>query len=169
GQSAVVSSFIVGTNLETATSKITQIVNQLNLPKNTNKKIVPLNLNESAAVTYAVESSVQDIDNLRQLTKDKILPRIAKLPGVLKVSLLGGGILNPQETTGGTLVRFNGQDALAFQVIKKGNANTLEVVSGVEKEVQQLRSNFKDVTLTLAATQAEYIRNATHSTIDALI
>ncbi|MFN7518300.1 MAG: efflux RND transporter permease subunit [Dolichospermum sp.] len=169
GQTAVVSSFIVGTNLETVTSKISQIVNQLNLPKDTNKKIIPLNLNESAAVSYAVESSVRDIDNLRQLTKDKILPRIAKLPGVLKVSLLGGGTLKPQETTGGTLVRFNGQDALAFQVIKKGDANTLEVVSGVEKEVQQLRSNLKDVTLTLAATQGEYIRNATHSTIDALI
>jgi multidrug efflux pump subunit AcrB len=168
GQTAVVSSLIVGTNLETATSKISQIVNQLNLPKNTNKKIIPLNLNESAAVSYAVESSVRDIDNLRQLTKDKIVPSIAKLPGVLKVSLLGGGTLKPQATTG-TLVRFNGQDALAFQVIKKGDANTLEVVSGVEKEVQKLRSNLKDVTLTLAATQAEYIRNATHSTIDALI
>ncbi|WP_028084647.1 efflux RND transporter permease subunit [Dolichospermum circinale] len=168
GQTAVVSSFIVGTNLETATSKISQIVNQLNLPKNTNKKIIPLNLNESAAVSYAVESSVRDIDNLRQLAKDKIVPSIAKLPGVLKVSLLGGGTLKPHQTTG-TLVRFNGQDALAFQVIKKGDANTLEVVSGVEKEVQQLRSNLKDVTLTLAATQGEYIRNATHSTIDALI
>lgn len=168
GQTAVVSSFIVGTNLETATSKISQIVNQLNLPKDTNKKIIPLNLNESAAVSYAIESSVRDIDNLRQLTKDKIVPSIAKLPGVLKVSLLGGGTLKPHQTTG-TLVRFNGQDALAFQVIKKGDANTLEVVSRVEKEVQQLRSNLKDVTLTLAATQGEYIRNATHSTIDALI
>jgi multidrug efflux pump subunit AcrB len=168
GQTAVVSSFIVGTNLETATSKISQIVNQLNLPKDTNKKIIPLNLNESAAVSYAVESSVRDIDNLRQLAKDKIVPAIAKLPGVLKVSLLGGGTLKPQLTTG-TLVRFNGQDALAFQVIKKGDANTLEVVSGVEKEVQQLRATLKDVTLTLAATQGEYIRNATHSTIDALI
>ena len=168
GQTAVVSSFIVGTNLKTATSKISQIVNQLNLPKDTNKKIIPLNLNESATVSYAVESSVRDIDNLRQLAKDKIVPSIAKLPGVLKVSLLGGGTLKPQLTTG-TLVRFNGQDALAFQVIKKGDANTLEVVSGVEKEVQQLRATLKDVTLTLAATQGEYIRNATHSTIDALI
>ncbi|MFM8004257.1 MAG: efflux RND transporter permease subunit, partial [Dolichospermum sp.] len=63
----------------------------------------------------------------------------------------------------------NAEIRVACQFHKKGNANTLEVVSGVEKEVQQLRSNFKDVTLTLAATQAEYIRNATHSTIDALI
>ncbi|MEY3332726.1 MAG: Multidrug resistance protein MdtB [Cyanobacteriota bacterium] len=175
GQTAVVSSFVVGTNLETATSKVTQIVNQLNLPKNANKKIIPLNLNESAAVSYAIESSTRNIDNLRQLAKDKIVPTIAKLPGVLKVSLLGDGNNAPPPTTtnglppAGTLVMFNGKGALAFQVIKKGDANTLEVVSRVEKEVQQLRSGLKDVTLTLAATQAEYIRNATHSTIDALI
>ncbi|MFO5529208.1 MAG: efflux RND transporter permease subunit, partial [Cuspidothrix sp.] len=175
GQTAVVSSFVVGTNLETATSKVTQIVNQLNLPKNANKKIIPLNLNESAAVSYAIESSTRNIDNLRQLAKDKIVPTIAKLPGVLKVSLLGDGNNAPPPTTtnglppAGTLVMFNGKGALAFQVIKKGDANTLEVVSRVEKEVQQLRSGLKDVTITLAATQAEYIRNATHSTIDALI
>ncbi|QSV65103.1 MAG: efflux RND transporter permease subunit [Dolichospermum sp. DL01] len=176
GQTAVVSSFVVGTNLETATNKISQIVNQLNLPKNATKKIIPLNLNESAAVSYAIESSSGKIDNLQQLVKDKIVPSIAKLPGVLKVSLLGEVSTNappPTATNGlppaGTLIRFNGKQALAFQVIKKGDANTLEVVNRVEKEVQQLRSSLKDVTLTLAATQAEYIRNATHSTIDALI
>ncbi|OBQ17740.1 efflux RND transporter permease subunit [Anabaena sp. AL93] len=193
GQTAVISSFVVGTNLETATKKISQIVNQLNLPKNATKKIIPLNLNESAAVSYAIESTAGKIDNLQQIAKAKIVPAIAKLPGVLKVSLLGDGNTRSQERRGagsapvtpisqeeerrrnvllpssGTLVRFNGKQALAFQVIKKGNANTLEVVSRVEKEVQQLRLSLKDVTLTLAATQAEYIHNATHSTIDALI
>jgi multidrug efflux pump subunit AcrB len=193
GQTAVISSFVVGTNLETATKKISQIVNQLNLPKNATKKIIPLNLNESAAVSYAIESATGKIDNLQQLAKAKIVPAIAKLPGVLKVSLLGDGNTRSQERRGagpapvspisqeeerrrnvllsssGTLVRFNGKQALAFQVIKKGNANTLEVVSRVEKEVQQLRLSLKDVTLTLAATQAEYIHNATHSTIDALL
>ena len=195
GQTAVISSFVVGTNLETATNEISQIVNQLNLPKDANKKIIPLNLNESAAVSYAIESASGKIDNLQQLAAYKIIPAIAKIPGVLKVSLLGDGNNTPPQTRSqqrrgagpapisqkeekrenallppvGTLIRFNGKDALAFQVIKKGDANTLEVVSRVEKEVQQLRSSLKDVTLTLAATQAEYIRNATHSTIDALI
>ena len=188
GQTAVISSFVVGTNLETATKEISQIINQLNLPKNATKKIIPLNLNESAAVSYAIESASGKIDNLEQLAKEKIVPAIAKLPGVLKVSLLGDGNSRSQDRRGGvsppstheekrnillpssgTLVRFNGKQALAFQVIKKGDANTLEVVSRVEKEVQQLRLSLKDVTLTLAATQAEYIHNATHSTIDALI
>ena len=196
GQTAVSLSFVVGTNLETATNKISQVVNRLNLPKDANKKIIPLNLNESAAVSYAIESASGNIDNLQQLAEYKIIPAIAKIPGVLKVSLLGdgnnalpqtrsqeSGVRSQEEERKkkeekrenallppvGTLIRFNGKDALAFQVIKKSDANTLEVVSLVEKEVQQLRSSLKDVTLTLAATQAEYIRNATHSTIDALI
>lgn len=175
GQTAVSLSFAVGTNLETSTSKTENIVKQLQLPQGTNYKIIPLNLNESAAVSYAIESKSQNLNDLQKLAQDQIVPAIAKLPGVLKVSLLGTGSAasSPTATSGlpsaGTLIRFNGQDVLAFQVIKNGSANTLEVVSRVEKEVEKLRTNLKDVTLTLAATQAEYIRNATHSTIEALI
>jgi multidrug efflux pump subunit AcrB len=179
GQSAVSLSFAVGTNLETSTSSVETALKQLTLPQGANYKIIPLNLNESAAVSYAIESSSQNLNDLTKLANDKIIPAIAKLPGVLKVSLLGAASaaspINPTNPTaaltqgGANLVRFNGQDALAFQVIKRGNANTLEVVSLVEKEVQTLRTNFKDIKLTLAATQAEYIRNATQSTIDALI
>ncbi|MEA5568807.1 efflux RND transporter permease subunit [Anabaena sp. UHCC 0399] len=179
GQSAVSLSFAVGTNLETSTRSVETALKQLTLPQGANYKIIPLNLNESAAVSYAIESSSQNLNDLTKLANDQIIPAIAKLPGVLKVSLLGAASaaspINPTNPTaaltqgGANLVRFNGQDALAFQVIKRGNANTLEVVSLVEKEVQTLRTNFTDIKLTLAATQAEYIRNATQSTIDALI
>jgi multidrug efflux pump subunit AcrB len=175
GQTAVSLSFVVGTNLETSKINTEKALKQLNLPKGASYKIIPLNLNESAAVSYAIESSGRNLADLQKLTKDKIVPAIAQLPGVLKVSLLGDGNVAPPPTnpTGlpavGTLIRFNGKEALAIQVIKKGNANTLEVVSRVEKEIQKLRSNLKDVTLSLASTQAEYIQKATHSTIDALI
>ncbi|MCC5636124.1 efflux RND transporter permease subunit [Nostoc sp. CHAB 5844] len=180
GQTAVSLSFAVGTDLEKSTSKVETALKQLNLPQGANYKIIPLNLNESAAVSYTVESSSQNLTDLTKVTQDQIIPAISKLPGVLKVNLLGAPSPTPALPTaqnaaaalpqsGATLVRFNGQDALAFQVIKRGSANTLEVVSRVEKEVQKLRTNFKDVKLTLAATQAEYIRHATKSTIDALI
>ncbi|MEH2075792.1 MAG: efflux RND transporter permease subunit [Nostoc sp.] len=178
-QTAVSLSFAVGTNLETSTKKVETALKQLTLPQGATSKIIPLNLNESAAISYAIESPTRNLTDLTKLAQDEIVSAIAKLPGVLKVSLLGGAIaipLNPSNVSpaaipqaGATLVRFNGQDALAFQVIKRGNANTLEVVSRVEKEVQRLRSTLKDVKLTLAATQAEYIRQATQSTIDALL
>ncbi|QLE50072.1 efflux RND transporter permease subunit [Nostoc sp. C057] len=179
-QTAVSLSFAVGTNLETSTKKVETALKQLTLPQGATSKIIPLNLNESAAISYAIESPTRNLTDLTKLAKDEIVSAIAKLPGVLKVSLLGGATatppLNPSNLSaasipqaGATLVRFNGQDALAFQVIKRGSANTLEVVSRVEKEVQRLRSTLKDVKLTLAATQAKYIRQATQSTIDALL
>ena len=178
-QTAVSLSFAVGTNLETSTKKVETALKQLTLPQGATAKIIPLNLNESAAISYAIESPSRNLTDLTKLAKDEIVSAIAKLPGVLKVSLLGAATatpLAPANTSaaappqaGATLVRFNGQDALAFQVIKRGSANTLEVVSQVEKEVQRLRSSLNDVKLTLAATQAEYIRQATQSTIDALL
>lgn len=178
GQTAVSLSFVVGTNLDSSTRQVEKALKKLTLTQGANYKIIPLNLNESAAISYAIESSSGNLTDLTKLAKDQIVPAIAKVPGVLKVALLGTAHTSPPQlsanagdlpTGGATLVHFNGKDALAFQVIKKGTANTLEVVSRVEKEVQKLRTSLKDVTLTLAATQAEYIRNATHSTIDALI
>ncbi|WP_373528913.1 efflux RND transporter permease subunit [Nostoc sp.] len=180
GQTAVSLAFAVGTNLETSTQEVETALNQLTLPQGATSKIIPLNLNESAAISYAIESPSKNLTDLTKLAKDEIVSAIAKLPGVLKVSLLGTATATPPQNptntsaaafpqAGATLVRFNGQNALAFQVIKRGSANTLEVVSLVEKEVQRLRSTLKDVNLTLAATQAEYIRQATKSTIDALI
>jgi multidrug efflux pump subunit AcrB len=179
-QTAVSLSFAVGTNLETSTKNVETALKQLTLPQGATSKIIPLNLNESAAISYAIESKTRNFTDLTKLAKNEIVTAIAKLPGVLKVSLLGAAsatpLLPPANASltalpqaGATLVRFNGQNALAFQVIKRGNANTLEVVSRVEKEVQRLRSTLKDVKLTLAATQAEYIRQATQSTIDALL
>ncbi|BAZ77066.1 acriflavin resistance protein [Aulosira laxa NIES-50] len=178
GQTAVSLSFVVGTNLDNSTRQVEKALKKLTLTQGANYKIIPLNLNESAAISYAIESPSGNLTDLTKLAKDQIVPAIAKVPGVLKVALLGTAHTSPPQlsanagalpTGGATLVNFNGKDALAFQVIKKGTANTLEVVSRVEKEVQKLRTSLKDVTLTLAATQAEYIRNATHSTIDALI
>ncbi|MEA5620561.1 efflux RND transporter permease subunit [Cronbergia sp. UHCC 0137] len=175
GQTAVSLSFVVGTNLEKATKETETALKQLTLPQGATYKIIPLNLNESSVVSYAIESPSRNLQELRSLTQDKIVPAIAKISGVLKVSLLGDGNFAPPPTatTGlppaGTLIRFNGKDSLALQVIKTGDANTLEVVSRVETEVQNLRSTLQDVTITLAATQAEYIRNATDSTIEALI
>lgn len=170
GQSVVSLSFAVGTNLEKSTLEVETRLKQVSLTEGASYKVIPLNLNESAAISYAVESDVSNLTDLAKLTKEQIVSAIARIPGVLKVSLLGSLDTQASIPTGGaTLVRFNGKDALAFQVIKRGDANTLEVVSLVEKEVKKLQSSLKDVKLTLAATQAEYIRNATKSTIDALI
>lgn len=165
GQTVVSLSFFVGTNLEKSTAKVETELKQASLPEGSSFKIIPIRLNESGAVSYAIESQSRNLTELTKLTNEQIIPAIAKQPGVLRVDLLGAAATQQ----GATLVRFNGKDALAVQVIKRGDANTLEVVSRVENQVQQLRSTLGDVQLTLAATQAEYIRKATDATIDALI
>ena len=185
GQSVVSLSFEVGTNLEASTQEVESLLKQTkltqgaNLDFNFNFKIIPLNLNESAAISYAIESPSQTLGELNKLTEEQIIPALNKLSGVQKVRLLGAPISSQEPKAfnstgsltqqGATLVRFNGENAVAIQVIKRGEANTLEVVSRVEKEVAKLRSSLKDVKITLAATQAEYIRNATRATIDALL
>lgn len=181
-QNVVTLSFQVGTNLERSTRQVEQTLKQLSLPDGSTYKVIPLNLNESSAVSYAITSSSKNLTELSKIAREQIVPSIAKLPGVLKVSLLGavekvgeqGGLLNskPSDSSPSTrksAVLFKGKDALAFQVIKTGNANTLEVVSKVEKEITRLQSALPDLQLSLAATQANYIRSATKSTIDALL
>lgn len=220
GQTAISVAFQVGTNLDESKRTVENALKQLAIPEPAIPKVIPLNLNESAAVSYAIQSKSGNLTELMNLAQEKIKPAIARLPGVLKVELLGSA---PQPTaeeddwwladpaqdsggkqgrrqrsrkprdqdsgaaedqqiadallgsegstgalTGGTAVRFNGQDALAFQVIKRGNANTLEVVRDVEQEVARLQSDLPDVKLVLAATQADFIRQATTATIEDL-
>lgn len=164
-QTAVSLSFAVGTNLETSSQEVEAAIKSVPLPKETKYTVTALNLNESAAVSYAIESTSRNLQDLATLTTNQIAPQLTRIPGVLKVNVLGSGGTQP----GATLTRFNGKDAIAIQVIKRADANTLEVVDAVEKEIAKLRNDLPNVTITLAATQAEYIEKATHSTIEALI
>ena len=197
GQSVISMAFMVGTDLDTSRRNVEAVLKNLTLPKDSTYKVIPLNLNESAAVSYAIQSKSQDLTKLAQIAKTQILPAIDRLPGVLKVNLLGvseppkqippnlarlsqSGKLNPAQITtqirsslslpqGGSAVRFNAQEALSFQVIKRGDANTLDVVSEVEQEVALLRAKFPNLQISLAATQADYIKEASHATIDSLL
>jgi multidrug efflux pump subunit AcrB len=178
GQSVVSLRFQVGTDLEKSSQTVEAAVKEIKLPEGATSKILPINLNEAAVVSYAVESQKKNLADLSKTTKDQIIPAIAKLPGVLRVDLLGEPVsidltkvtkLEEEMAAGGTAVRFNGNEAVAFQVVKRGDANTLEVVREVENTVQQLQSQQPDLKLSLAATQANYIQAATGETIYALI
>ena len=164
-QTAVSLSFQVGTKLEAASQTVAAAMKALKLPKDTQVEVIALNLNESAAVSYAIESSSRNLQDLANLTTEQIVPQLTKIPGVLKVNVLGTG----GNQAGATLTRFDAKDAIAIQVIKRGDANMIEVVNASEQEIAALRKNLSNVKISLAATQADYIDKATHSTIDALI
>ena len=179
GQTVISLSFPVGANLEVSSRQVETALKRVVLPNGATLKVTSLNLNESSAASYAIESSNQNLSQLTKLAQDQIIPPISHIPGVLRVVPLGanaggsgdlaGRPRSDQSPTQNSAVRFNGKNALAFEVIKRGDANTLEVVSRVEKEVARLRSVLPDVQLNLAATQAEYIREATQATIEALV
>lgn len=183
GRSVVSLSFEVGTQLEQATQAVETALKQVKLPLGSEYEVTPINLNEAAVVSYAIASDKQKLPSLTETAQVKILPAIAQVPGVLKVNLLGvpaGASVKAQKAIAGSAaaivlppgssaVRWNDQDVLAFEVVKKSDANTLEVVREVEKQVAQLQKDHPSMQLTLASTQAGYINQATHSTIDALI
>jgi multidrug efflux pump subunit AcrB len=177
GQSVVRLRFAVGSDLEKSSRTVESALKTVTLPAATTTKVIPVNLNEAAVVSYKIESPSQDLKTLSQTAKDKIIPAIAQLPGVLKVTLLGEptqlDLTKPPTledlTKSGNRVRFNGRSALAFQVVKKSDANTLEVVRTVNQEVARLQTQLPQVTFEVAATQANYIEAATHETMSALI
>jgi multidrug efflux pump subunit AcrB len=160
-------------NIEEATATVKTSLKQISLPPATKLDIIPFNLNETSAISYVVTNLEGDLSKLNQIANTEIVPVIEKLSGVERVDVLGNadyGEFNPDNpTANNTLIHFNGKEAIAFQVIKQGDANTLEVVKQVEQQVAQLQQRLPNIKLILAETSAGYIRDSTQATIDALL
>ncbi len=165
-------------DIEDATANIKTSLKQLSLPAS-DLEVIPFNLNETSAISYVITSKKSTLEELNNLAFTKIAPIIEKLSGVQRVDILG----NPNSSVNSdiptansnTLVHFNGDKAMpsasfaiAFQVIKQGDANTLEVVRQVEQKVAQLQQRLPDIQFILAETPAGYIRVSTNATIQAL-
>ncbi len=173
--------FQVGTNLSDATAAVEQKIESVTLPPGANYEIIPLNLNEATAIGYALKSDRLTLIELTELAEADILPALENIPGVLRADLLGAGVqAQPAADQAAdtflaslqkapTLIRFNRETALAVQVVKRGDANTLEVVDRVEQAIATLKTDLPNVQFELAATQADYIRAATQATLSSLV
>ncbi|MEL4898402.1 efflux RND transporter permease subunit [Crocosphaera sp. Alani8] len=175
GQSIINVAFAAGLDLDEATETVKNALEKATLPPAASIEVTPLNLNESVAVTYAISSDTQPVDILASITQEKIIPALETVPGVRRVDLLGDSSLRDGEndnslpTNPPTLTRLNQEDVLAIQVIKKADGNTLDVVASVEEQITKLREELPDIRLVIAETQANYIKEASKSTIEALI
>lgn len=160
-------------DLQSATATVEASLDRLSLPPATDLEIIPFNLNETSAISYVVTDRDRNIAKLNNLAATQIVPTIEQLSGVERVDILGNPNLNTDQdltTAGGnTLIHFNGESAIAFQVIKQADANTLEVVRQVEQQVAKLKPDLPDVELILAQTPAIFIRQATKATIETLL
>jgi multidrug efflux pump subunit AcrB len=159
-------------DIEKATTMVKSSLKQVSLPTGTKLDVIPFNLNETSAISYIVTNQERDLGKLNEIASQGIVPVIEKLSGVQRVDILGNadyGEVNPDlPTANNTLIHFNGEEAIAFQVIKQSDRNTLEVVEQVEQQVAQLKEKLPNIQLILAETSAGYIRDSTQATIDAL-
>ncbi len=164
-------------NIEEATATVEANLQQLTLPASSDLTIIPFNLNETSAISYIVTNKVtnqeRDWEKLTTIASTEIIPAIKQLPGVQRVDILGNlnSDANQEIPTANSnsLIHFNGEKAIAFQVIKQADANTLEVVKQVEQQVAQLKSRLPNVELILAQTPAGYIRDSTKATVETLL
>ena len=167
-QTIITAIFNPGVNLELATKATQEKLKQLALPLETTFEIIPFNLNESTAVSYTLTSNRKNLAELAQIAEEQIIPSLTELEGVLKVNLLGDSSHKEQTSNFPTLVSFNQQNAIAIAIVKKSKANTLEVVQNVAVVMQTWQKKLPEIHINLAQTQADYIREATQATIDAL-
>ena len=160
-------------NLQEAIATIETSIDRVSLPPNTDLDVIPFNLNETSAISYIVTNKERNLTELNELTVTEIVPVIEQTPGVQRVDILGNLNSNTNSdiptANSNTLVHFNGEQAIAFQVIKQADANTLEVVERVEQQVAKLKPRLPDVELILAETPAGYIRDSIKATIQTLL
>lgn len=177
GQSIVTNLFFPGRNLASVQQEVERKLAGISLPPNTEVEVIPFNLNESTVISYGITSKNKSLTELIPIVQQQIIPTIKSISGVLRVDLLGNASnqeLNQSSETSlpshsfPSLVRLNGANALAIAVVKRSDANTLEVVKQVQTAIAKIQPDLKDIQLTLAATQADYIREATKATIEAL-
>ena len=162
--------FFAGDTLENAEKTIRKQLKTIDLPSDSEIKIYPYNLNESSAISYVLTSDTIDIEAIAEIAKIKIIPFLESLEGILKVNLLGLETTNTDnQDISPSLIRFNGKEGIAIQVIKRGDGNTLEVVKAVEETMTKLIPSLTEIQVNIAQTEASYIREAVQATIDSLI
>lgn len=171
GRTAISLAFRVGGNLTQAEAEVKQLLRNAPLPKGATLEIQPFNLNESAAISYALRGQ-RTPQQLQAIVETDILPRLTTIPGVLRVDVLGNPTAAADNKTP-SLVRFNGESAIALRLIKTAEANTLDIVNRATLAVKTLEPRLAGLpgglSLSLAATQADFIHEATQATIDDLI
>ncbi len=180
GRTVINLRFQVGKSLADSAAAVKGAIAQTDLPSSASYEVIPLNLNEATAVSYALTSDTLTLQQLSDLAKSKVLPPLRDISSVLRVDLLGTGTAAAPSGSSAapeaasslqnspTLVRFDQKTALALQVVKRKDANTLDVADAVAQAVQRLQADLPNAQLTLATTQADYIRAATQATIDSL-
>jgi multidrug efflux pump subunit AcrB len=160
GKASIALSFDVGGTLEARRAAVDALLARGPIPAGASVKAMSIDINANPVATYA-ESSDDDVKLLVDagiLFRDAV-PAFKAVPGVLRADLIGADK--------STAVRLNGQRAIMIRIVKRGGANTLDVAAAVDVVAARVRA-LLGIPIQIAATQAPYIREASHATTDAL-
>jgi len=156
--------FDVSENLSERRSEVAAALAGTTLPPATKTSISTVNLNESPVVMFALSGNGRRMPDLAAIAHRLIVPQLLAIDGVLKATVIGG------QTKGenASAFRFNGMPAVAIDVIKRANANTLDVGEASEEAVQDIAEAHPDLRIVRATSQVTYILEASRSTQEAL-
>jgi multidrug efflux pump subunit AcrB len=156
--------FDVSTGLAQRKSQVVAALAGLKLPAGTKTTVTTEDLDETPVATYALTQPGRNLVELAAIAQRDVAPKLAALPGVSSAKVFGA------QSTGNdaSQYRLDGQPAIAVDVVKRADANTLEVADAAAREVDALRAQRPAYTIALTAEQASYIREATRATQEAL-
>ncbi len=156
--------FDVAQAVDRRRAQVGEALARVRLPAGTKATISTLDLNESPVATYALTQPGTSMAALARASERDIAPRLRALPGVLKVDVIGG------ETTGAhaSAYRFDGAPAVAISIVKRSDANTLDVSDEAQKAVVALDAAHPELHIVRTTEQATFIREATQATQEAL-
>jgi multidrug efflux pump subunit AcrB len=133
-------------------------------PAGVKTSIATLDENAVPVITYALVAPGRTLSELATFASRDVVPALLKTSGVLRADVLGA------ETTGAhaSAYRYDGKPAIAVSVVKRADANTLDVAADSGTTIAGVRAAHPEISIEITSNQAPYIREATQATQEAL-
>jgi len=170
GRAILTVEFEVGISLGEAQSRVQAAIADFAPPAGSRLAVRRIDLNETPVVTFALAPS--DPQSFGEVAgrAGTLARELGRVEGVARVLVLGLDPLQAGEAA--TRVRLDGAPAVALEVIKRPEVNTLELAAALDRAVARFASSAPAVPgLRIRAVRAEapFIREATGSTLEALL
>ncbi len=156
--------FDVSRSLTERRDQVQQQIDLLSLPSGTKVTTAMQNLNETPVVTYAIVDDKRSLADVATIADREIAPQLRAIDGVLKATVVGA----PSNADDASLFRYDGRRAIGIDVVKRANANTLDVGEACDEAMDRVRQSRHDLRILQATTQVTFILEASRATQEAL-
>jgi multidrug efflux pump subunit AcrB len=157
-------SFDVTQGLSARRAEVAAALATLPLPIGAKVTIATENLNETPVATFALTDPSRSLAELARVAQSRVSPELLAIHGVLKTVVVGGATSGSDASA----YRVDGKPAVAVSVIKRADANTLDVAEASEERVLALAASDPTLHILRTSEQASFIKEATRATQEAL-